>query len=781
MRTPFLTLLAAMVIPSISLGQEAVVAPTAAPVTDEAPATNTNTNLQQLADSMQLTPPAAGDGQLKLPTIPGAKVRLLGCDYEQLVNAKGHIFSHNMVDTPVRVSFLVKRGEEEVTSRDYELIIPAAKPATGGNAKPKVIPELLQWQGGEGSFSLGDTICCEPRTQALARELAADMKDLLGKDMQVVCSDTIPRAKAGEGRIMLRQSPETRMRGAKEGYELTITPDEVRIEGLHKQGRYWGTRTLLQLLAQGSGTLPCGTAVDCPRYSVRSFMLDVGRLPMPLETIKTIIRTMSWYKMNELQLHLNDNFIFHEHYVDAGEDPFKRSYSAFRLESGVKGADGTPLTAQDLSYSKAEFAELVRYAKQQGVAIIPEFDTPGHALSFTRVRPDLIYQGPMSHHKRRCEMLDAANPETLKFAASVWDEYLTAPRGHKAVFAGCPVVHVGADEFFGNKEDYRAYADGILRHVLSRGHTPRIWGSLHAKKGTTPVVSKGVQMNLWSGGWAKAWDSIHQGYDIINTDDGALYIVPFANYYRMDNRHKWVYNNWQVNSIHGQKVPAGHPQLLGGMFAIWQDLCDRLHNGYMAYDYWPSITDSIDVLAERMWGQPTPPRSFEEHRELVKRIGPAPRADILHRNGAKGKAVNVEPTALPHTLGLGSLGPAYKLCIELTLSAAPEGQEQVLLSSPAGQLLARNKDGHVAFRRADTMEFAFEGARLPVGERVTLELVGKPGSTQLLLNGQPAGTLTLKNGHNRTQDLIATFILPLDTLGESLQGSIHRVSVTPQD
>ncbi len=742
-------------------------------------------SLQQLADSMQVASPAVGDKKLKLPTIPGAKVTLLGCDYEQLVSARGHIHPHNMVDTPVRVCFTVKRGDEEVTSRDYELTIPAAKPTTNGNAKPQVIPELLQWQGSEGSFSLGTSIYCEPRTRALATTLAADIKALLGKEMTVICSDLIGRPEPGDARIVLRPSPETRMRGEREGYELNIQPNQVIISSFRPEGRYWGTRTLLQMLKQGNGTIPCGTAVDCPRYPVRAFMLDVARLPMPLAAIKDIIRTMSWYKMNELQLHLNDNYIFHEHYVDAGEDPFKRSYAAFRLESDMRGKDGTPLTAQDLFYSKNEFKELVRYAKKHGVSIIPEFDTPGHALSFTRVRPELIYQGPMSKPKRRCEMLDAANPESLRFAAEVWDEYLLSAKGGRqgAVFGKCPVVHVGSDEFFGDKEDYRAYADGILRHVLSRGYTPRIWGSLHAKNGNTPVIAKGVQMNLWSGGWAKAWDSIRQGYDIINTDDGALYIVPFANYYRMDKKHRQIYENWQVNTIHGQRVPAGHPQLLGAMFAIWQDECDKIHNGYMAYDYWPAITESIDVLAERMWGQPTPPRSFDEHRALVRNIGPAPQVNLLHRSEANKKALKLSPApnSLPHKLECGSLGPNWHLTVELTLHNAPKDEEQVLLSSEEGQLLAVGNNGCIGFRRADTMEFSFVGAKLPVGERVTLELIGKPGNTQLLLNGQPAGTLTLLTHHGRTENLLSTFILPLDTLGQSFRGSIHSLNVSPTE
>ncbi len=737
--------------------------------------------LQQLADSMQLSPPAKGDTQLKLPTIPGAEVTLLGCDYEQIIHPDGSI-ADLISDTPVRVSFKVKRGDEEVVSRDYEITVPAERPSAKGNAKPKLIPDLLHWYGGEGTYALGDCIVAEG-SEAVARELAADIASLFGKEKQMALGGS------GKDPIVLKKystfAGKAVPKEYEEGYDLDIRPDGVTISAHTDKGLYWGTRSLLQMLVQGEGTAPCGRAMDVPRYAVRGFMLDVGRLPMPLADLKAIIRTMAWYKMNDLQLHLNDNYIFHEKYVDAGEDPFKRSYSAFRMQSDVKGADGTPLTAQDLSYSKAEFRELVDFAKAHGVSIVPEFDTPGHALSFTRVRPDLIYQGPMNKPKRRCEMLDAANPETLRFAGSVWDEYLLKDGAREgAAFAGCPVVHVGSDEFFGAKEDYRAYADGILRHVLSRGYTPRIWGSLHAKKGNTPVVAEGVQMNLWSGDWAKAWDSIRQGYDVINTDDSKLYIVPFANYYRMDKNHRWLYNQWKPNHIHGQLIPASHPQLLGAMFAIWQDECDQLHNGYMLYDYWDALSGSLDVLGERMWGQATPPRGFYPHRDLVKAIGPAPQLDARY-SGSEGRAgFHYSPGAsgLPekpgvHRLNHGSLEPGYHLTMELTLQETPEGEEQVLLDSPQGQLLAVGKDGCIGFRRADTMEFSFAGAKLPVGKRVKLELIGKPGSTQLLLDGQPAGTLTLVH-NGRTEGLVSTFILPLDTLGRSFRGYVHSLDAT---
>lgn len=93
------------------------------------------------------------------------------------------------------------------------------------------------------------------------------------------------------------------------------------------------------------------------------------------------------------------------------------------------------------------------------------------------------------------------------------------------------------------------------------------------------------------------------------------------------------------------------------------------------------------------------------------------------------------------------------------------------------------KDGTVGFVRNDSMCFSF-GGKLPVGQKVKLELIGKPQATQLLVNGKEIGTLTLMNYRdredgwkNRTKGLRSTFILPLQTLGESFKGKVHSLKV----
>ncbi len=680
-------------------------------------------SLQQQADNMAVPETVMATGypkqnRLPMPTVEGAEVTILGTDFPAFISQDGCI-THAVNDVTVNVSFTVTKDGESVTSRDYpvRIFVPKSKDYKQRNPKPHVVPEILAWSGDKGTYSFGETITVSADAPCAA-DFVQELAEVTGKKVTLVPNG----AKAD-----LRFTKLPTARTGPEGYILAIGSDNgVEVSATTDAGLYWATRTLLQLLKQGDA-LPCGTAQDEPRFRLRGFMLDCGRLPIPMSYLKDVVRVMAWYKMNDLHIHLNDNFIFHETYVDAGKDPFKESYSAFRMESDVKGADGTPLTAQDLSYSKKEFREFIDFAKAHGVNVVPEFDTPGHALSFTRVRPDLIYQGKMNRDpKRRCEMLDASNPETLKFVGGVFDEYLL---GDAPVFGGC-TVHVGADEFFGDKEDYRSYMDGILKHVMSRGYQPRVWGSLGVKKGTTPVIAKGVQMNLWNDTWSCAWDSVKQGYDVINTNDASLYIVPFAPYYRMDQDHAWVYNEFLPNVVYKETLPAGHPQLLGTTFAVWNDMIDLRHNGYGAEDIWDIIVTSMDVVSQKAWGKEKPTLTFKQHRELVAKLGSIP-----------GTAAHEHKP--------------YTISMDVQIPAA-EGKEIPLFICDHGTFFAAMKDGTVGFRRTDGMTFSF-GVALPAGETVKLELSGIPGRTTLRVNGGNPVKAVITSHRDETRECLSTF------------------------
>ena len=109
-------------------------------------------------------------------------------------------------------------------------------------------------------------------------------------------------------------------------------------------------------------------------------MMDCGRKYIPMDYLRSLVKTMAYYKMNTLQIHLNDNG-FRQFF----DNDWDKTQAAFRLE-----CDTYPgLTARDGSYTKKEFIDLQKLAEQYGVDIIPEIDVPAHTLAFTHYKPEI--------------------------------------------------------------------------------------------------------------------------------------------------------------------------------------------------------------------------------------------------------------------------------------------------------------------------------------------------------------------------------------------------------
>ena len=164
----------------------------------------------------------------------------------------------------------------------------------------------------------------------------------------------------------------------KETYVMEVT-DFVKVEATEATGAYWSTRTILQILKQTGSTINQGITKDYPKYEVRGFMLDVARRPFHMDFLEELVKTMSWYKLNNFHVHLNDNCFGK---LEDGKTP---DYSGFRLESDVPN-----LTSTDYYYTKDEFRSFILNSRKVGVDITPEFDTPGHSGAFIRARPDLF-------------------------------------------------------------------------------------------------------------------------------------------------------------------------------------------------------------------------------------------------------------------------------------------------------------------------------------------------------------------------------------------------------
>ncbi|MEI3147639.1 MAG: family 20 glycosylhydrolase [Merdibacter sp.] len=160
-----------------------------------------------------------------------------------------------------------------------------------------------------------------------------------------------------------------------------------------------------------------------------------------------------------------------------------------------------------------------------GVNIVPHFDTPGHSGAFTKVHPDLMLDHVVTGNANRAgEQFNLAlekYDESLAFVEALWDEYLTDD-----MFDESMTVHIGTDEYYGDKNRFRVFSNDLINYVQGKGRTVRMWGSLSQMPGEAEVASEGVQLNVWSTGWANPTDMYNAGYELINTVDGMLYMVP---------------------------------------------------------------------------------------------------------------------------------------------------------------------------------------------------------------------------------------------------------------
>lgn len=426
--------------------------------------------------------------------IEGATLEIVGANMPQLVDLEGNVTRPLVNKTAYVTLKLTINGVS--TQKEVTVPLVGKYDNAGTNPAPIVIPDIQEWHGGEGYVAI----------------TSLNMSGDFPKAQSIYKADLESKGISGSTGLNIRFVQALDKGYHKEGYAITITDSEIVIEAETETGALYATRTLLHI---GEENVPVGELRDYPRFAVRGFMLDTGRRFVPLHMVKKFMQTMVYYKLNDFQLHLNDNYIWLGDHGNDLDYVMNTAETGFRLESDIVGDNGVALTSED-HYTIAEFKELKDLAKELEITLVPEFDTPGHALSFVKVRPELMYKGSVGgkHDAERVAMLDLTNPETLPFIKEVYEDMF-----EKHLF-DLDIVHMGSDEFYGDKESYRKYVDDMLKYLRDeKGVTPRFWGSLSNKNGTTPVTSEGTQMNVWSRSWNTEQQALAEGYDIINILD----------------------------------------------------------------------------------------------------------------------------------------------------------------------------------------------------------------------------------------------------------------------
>ena len=754
---------------------------------------------QEIADNLEIPELIEGDSKkFTMPEVPeGFEISFVGADYEQILDRDLTVYQP-LVTQQIKMNFNVKAAGKDgkaVDSKEYTMTVTGKyEQEEGDNAKPAVIPELAEWKGAKGGeFAVKDgsrIVVANKDKAALQRaatEFQKDYKDILGKDLQIVYADS---ANAGDFFFTLVEAGT----GLKEeGYNLKID-DSVTVEAETSTGAYWATRSILQILKQTDGTIAKGEARDYPKYEVRGFMLDVARRPFSKKIVDEVAKTMSWYKMNDLQLHLNDNYIFLEEYTKAGEDPMT-AYEGFRLESNIK-ADGNlnkvDLTSDDIYWTKDEMRSMIQDYREIGMNVVPEFDTPAHSLSFTKVRPDLRF-GTSGRENDHFNLHDKYS-DSLEFVTGLWDEYL---KGDNPVFDQGTTVNVGTDEYDGRyAEQFRQFTDDLLAHVQENGNQVRLWGSLSMRKGNTPVRSEDVQMNIWNDGWANPKEMYKEGYDLIDMNDGTVYIVPAAGYYGDYLNKQHLYSNYDPAKRMG--VPVGSEQTLGGAYAIWNDMVDKKANGLSEMEIYDRFNDAAPFYASSLWGDEE--KTYAEATEVSEAVGEAPRTNAYDKVDSKGDtivsydfdeglndesgngydakdAVNAKVEDKAFVLNgkesyvstpLDRVGPGKELSFDITMKK-PGMPGEILFEADAeyGTYDIRiMEDGTLGFTR-EGYDYSF-GYKLPVNQKVSLTIRTDGDVTSLIADGKKysaTGSYTYEGDLKASNISRASLSLPTERIG----------------
>jgi len=403
-----------------------------------------------------------------------------------------------------------------------------------------------------------------------------------------------------------------------EGYELTITSEGATLRAAEPAGLFYGVQTVRQLLspvveysaAYGRPlSLPAVRIADSPRFGWRGAMLDVARHFLTVREVKRFIDSMALYKLNYLHLHLSD---------DQGwriEIPGWPNLAAYGGSTEVGGGPGG-------YYTVAEYSDIVRYAEERFVVVVPEIDVPGHTNAALASYPDLncdgiapdLYTGTSVGFSSLCPHKDV----TYFFLNDVVREISRLTPG--------PFFHVGGDEVERLSND--EYVDFIGRvQGIVRAHGKRMvgWDEI-ASADLAPESVVQLWRPLWPGPGSVEQDSAAAAHATALQDGvaravaaGATFILSPADRFYLDMKYdretvlglSWAglsttrtSYDWEVADLFGAIPEAS---IAGVEATLWSETLGTLEDfEYMAF---PRLAG----VAEFGWS-PASVRNWEEYR-----------------------------------------------------------------------------------------------------------------------------------------------------------------------
>jgi hexosaminidase len=508
------------------------------------------------------------------------------------------------------------------------LILFCISTASYGQSNIAIIPEPVSIKTGVGNFALPQNITVEAPAQPEMKQVIAVLKDRLSvpTGCTVSVSNSSPNATI---RLVLNKTADPKM--GKEGYGLSVTAKNILIKANEPAGLFYGVQTLLQLLpkeiesatrvANMAWIVPVTEINDVPRFGWRGLMFDVTRHFFTKAEVKQFIDDMVRYKYNLLHLHLTDDEGWR---LEIKGLPKLTEVGAWNVKkTGYFGTFAPPAADEPRNYggfyTQNDIKEIVQYAKERFVDILPEIDVPGHSLAAVVSYPELSCTPAARTYRVRSgeEIMDwskghppiALVDNTLCPANEKVYEFLDKVITQVAQLFPFEYIHVGGDECPKNYWEKNDAIKGLMqREKLKSMEEVQ---SYFEKRLEKIVESKGKKFMGWDeileGGLAPSaavmsWRGVKGGieaakmkHDVVMSPTTYAYLDYMQGDAITEPR---IYASLRLNKTYEfEPVPDGvDPQYIkGGQANLWSEqVYNMRHAQYML---WPRAF----AIAESVW------------------------------------------------------------------------------------------------------------------------------------------------------------------------------------
>ncbi len=490
------------------------------------------------------------------------------------------------------------------------LVFSGCNSGTPADPNVSIVPKPQSLTVKPGSFKIKNgtpVVYCSNDLQADAGYLAGSFKQLTGLELPV-------RTQESANAIILKLNEQIE---TPEGYTLKSDDQRVVIEAKTSDGIFYGIQSLLQLLpsqVKGPVRIPAVEIVDQPRYSWRGLHLDVCRHFFPVEFVEKLIDGMAMHKMNTFHWHLTDDQGWR---IEIKKYPKLTEIGAWRPETKVGHMSDYPHKYDGQKYggfyTQEQIREVVKYAQERHITIVPEIEMPGHAQAAVAAYPELSCFAdstlkPWTLWGVSENVFCAGKEETFRFIEDVLTEVCDLfPGGY---------VHVGGDECpkshwqkcplcqkrikaekLKNEHELQSYFIQRVEHLLAaRGKKLIGWDE---------ILEGGLAENAAVMSWRGEEGGIEaasMGHNVVMTPGNWCYFDNYQSNY--DNEPVAIGGLTPMEEVYGyEPTPAKLPDdkkelVMGAQANVWTEyMASEDHVEYM-------IFPRLSALSEVLWTNP---------------------------------------------------------------------------------------------------------------------------------------------------------------------------------